>query len=128
MIVWEKKENKPNAILFVHGLKGGQETWSYSENITFPKLLASEPQLADRFDIGCFNYFTTFTNTYGVSKSLFSRLFGSMKKVRKNLPITEIAELLRTEFYVNLNECERVIIIAHSMGGACLKSMYSKSP
>ncbi|MCH7373584.1 ABC-three component system protein [Aeromonas sp. MR16] len=122
MIVWEKKENKPNAILFVHGLKGGQETWSYSENITFPKLLASDPQLADRFDIGCFNYFTTFTNTYGVSKSLFSRLFGSMKKVRKNLPITEIAELLRTEFYVNLNEYERVIIIAHSMGGLVSKA------
>lgn len=122
MINWIKKENKPNAILFVHGLKGGQETWSYDENTAFPNMLASAPQLNDRYDIGCFNYFTTFTNTYGVSKGLFSRLFGSIKKIRKNLPITELAELLRTEFEVNLSEYENVIVIAHSMGGLVSKA------
>lgn len=122
MITWEKKENKPNAILFVHGLKGGQETWSYDDNVSFPKLIASDPQLSDRFDVGCFNYFTTFTNTYGASKNIFSRLFGSIRKTRKNLPIIEIAQLLRTEFYVNLNDYEKVIVIAHSMGGLVSKA------
>lgn len=122
MINWIKKENKTNAILFVHGLKGGQETWSYDENTSFPTMLASAPQLNDCYDIGCFNYFTTFTNTYGVSKGFFSRLFGSIKKIRKNLPITELAELLRTEFEVNLSEYENVIVIAHSMGGLVSKA------
>lgn len=122
MINWIKKENKPNVVLFVHGLNGGQETWSYDENISFPKMLASDPQLVTSYDIGCFNYYTTFTNKYGVSKGIFSRLFGSMKKLRKNLPITELAELLRTEFEVNLSEYEKVIIIAHSMGGLISKA------
>lgn len=122
MITWEKKENKPNAILFIHGLKGGQETWSHNDKVSFPKLIALEPQLSDRFDVGCFNYFTTFTNMYGRSKSIFSRIFSSIGKTRKNLPVTEIAQLLRTEFYVNLNEYEKVIIIAHSMGGLVSKA------
>ncbi|WP_277591804.1 ABC-three component system protein [Pseudomonas chlororaphis] len=122
MITWVKKDSKPNAVIFVHGLKGGQETWSFDENISFPKMLATDPQLSDRFDVGCFNYFTTFTTSYGISKSIFSRLFGSIKKVRKNLPITEIAQLLRTEFEVNLNDYEKIIIVAHSMGGLVSKA------
>ncbi|SDQ92621.1 hypothetical protein SAMN04490192_4140 [Pseudomonas lundensis] len=51
MITWVKKEKKPNAVIFVHGLKGGQETWSFDENISFPSLLAADPQLSDRYDI-----------------------------------------------------------------------------
>ncbi|EPZ6036695.1 ABC-three component system protein [Pseudomonas aeruginosa] len=122
MITWVKKENNSSAVIFVHGLKGGQETWSFNEGTSFPSLLASEPQLAGRFDIGCFNYFTTFTNTYGVSKSFFDRIFGSRKSIRKNLPIAEIAQLLRTEFEVNLSDYEKVVVIAHSMGGLVSKA------
>jgi pimeloyl-ACP methyl ester carboxylesterase len=122
MITWVKMEKKPNVVLFVHGLKGGQETWSYDAATSFPQMLASDPQLADRYDIACFNYFTTFTNTYGASKTIFSRIFGSLKKLRKNLPITELAELLRTEFDVNLSGYEKVIVVAHSMGGLISKA------
>lgn len=122
MITWVNLENKPNAIIFVHGLKGGQETWSHDATTSFPQMLALDPQLSDRYDVGCFNYFTTFTTTYGVSKSLFSRIFGSLRKLRKNLPITELAELLRTEFEVNLSNYEKVIVIAHSMGGLISKA------
>ena len=122
MITWVKKEKKPNAVIFVHGLKGGQETWSFDENISFPSLLAVDPQLSDRYDIGCFNYFTTFTTTYGVTKGIFARLFSSRKSIRTNLPITEIAQLLRTEFEVNLSDYEKVIVIAHSMGGLISKA------
>lgn len=122
MITWVKREKNPNVVLFVHGLKGGQETWSYDADTSFPLLLASDPQLADRYDIACFNYFTTFTTTYGASKSIFFRMFGSLKKLRKNLPITELAELLRTEFDVNLSGYEKVIVIAHSMGGLVAKA------
>lgn len=122
MITWTKRENNVNAVIFVHGLKGGQETWSYDEKTSFPSLLAADPQFSDRFDVGCFNYFTTFTSTYGVNKSLFQRFFKSRKSVRKNLPISEIAELLRTEFEVNLDTYEKVIIVAHSMGGLIAKA------
>lgn len=122
MISWVVKEKNPSAVIFVHGLKGGLETWSYDEQVSFPKLLASDPLLAGRYDIGCFDYFTTFTNTYGVTKSIYERIFGSRKSLRKNLPITEIAQLLRTEFDVNLCDYEKVFIIAHSMGGLVSKA------
>jgi len=122
MITWTKRDNNANAVIFVHGLKGGQETWSYDEKTSFPSLLAADPNISDHFDIGCFNYFTTFTTTYGANKSIFQRLFKSRKSVRKNLPISEIAELLRTEFEVNLDSYEQVMIVAHSMGGLVAKA------
>ncbi|MBN3471254.1 hypothetical protein G0D98_22760 [Pseudomonas savastanoi pv. phaseolicola] len=122
MITWVTKNQNKNVVIFVHGLKGGQETWSYDDTTSFPSLMATDPQLMDRYDIGCFNYFTTFTSSYGVSKSLYERFLGSRKAKRTNLPITEIAELLRTEFDVNLSEYEKVFVIAHSMGGLVAKA------
>ncbi|MFZ3185389.1 MAG: ABC-three component system protein [Pseudomonas sp.] len=126
MIEWIRNEERPNLILFVHGLKGGQETWSFNENTSFPSLLNNEEKLKEKFDIACFNYFTTFTNTYGTSKSLLTRIFSSIKKIRKNLPIDELAELLRTEFSVNLTDYKKIILIAHSMGGLVSKACILK--
>lgn len=71
MITWTKRDNNANAVIFVHGLKGGQETWSYDEKTSFPSLLAADRNISDHFDIGCFNYFTTFTTTYGANKAFF---------------------------------------------------------
>lgn len=126
MLHWVKKDDNPNLVLFVHGLKGGLNTWSYDEKTSFPSMLSEDPKINDSHDIACFNYFTTFTNTYGKTKSWISRIFGSTKKSRKNLPIDEIAELLRTEFQVNLSEYDNVVLVAHSMGGLVSKACILK--
>ena len=126
MIDWVTCENKKKLILFVHGLKGGGDTWRYDENTYFPEMLSKEIGIEDEFDIACFNYFTTFTNTYGVSKSIFRNFFSSVKAIKKNLPITELAELLGAEFEVHLNEYEKIIIIAHSLGGLISKACILK--
>lgn len=126
MLEWVKKDNCNNLILFVHGLKGGSGTWSYDEKISFPLLLKSENNLVKDHDIACFEYFTTFTNAYGNTKSLMVKLFSSVRKKRKNLPIDEIGELLKTEIHVNLCNYENIIIIAHSMGGLVSKSCILK--
>ncbi|BCG65739.1 MAG: hypothetical protein methR_P3593 [Methyloprofundus sp.] len=126
MLEWVKQEGKQNLILFVHGLKGGMETWSYDEKISFPTLLNMEESLKVTHDIACFNYFTTFTNSYGKGSNWVGRMFGSLKKTRKNLPIDEIAELLRTEVQVHLSDYENIVIIAHSMGGLISKAYILK--
>lgn len=120
MVEWVRRDKNQSLVVFVHGLTGGMGTWAFDEQISFPTLLASDPRL-NGFDIACFNYFTTFTNMYGASKSILTRLFGSLKSFKKNLPIEELGELLKTEFSVNFSKYKNVIIIAHSMGGLISK-------
>ena len=126
MLEWVKKEKNPNLILFIHGLNGGIDTWSYSEEISFPSLIATNKSMQSAYDIACFNYFSTLTNTYGNAKSWAKRLFSSLKKKQKNLPVDEIAELLRTELEVNLSDYENIIFVAHSMGGLIAKACILK--
>jgi protein SERAC1 len=124
MLHWIRQENLPNLIIFVHGLNGGNKTWNYDKEISFPSLLFEEESLSDSHDIVCFEYFTTFTNMLGKGKSFIQRVIKSIKKSQKNLPIFEIAELLRGELITNLIEYENVVIVAHSMGGLVVKSCF----
>lgn len=126
MIEWARKENKDSLILFIHGLKGGSETWEYNSQVSFPKLLMAEADLENDFDIACFNYFTTFTSIFGKAKGIFSWLLSSSKKIAKNLPIQEISELLITEINVTLSEYKQIIIVSHSMGGLITKDCILK--
>ena len=120
MVEWIRRDKKQGLVVFVHGLNGGMDTWAYNTQISFPSLLLADSRIND-FDIACFNYFTTFTNIYGKCKSFISKMFSSLKSSRKNLPIEEIGELLKTEFSVNFSKYKKIIIIAHSMGGLISK-------
>lgn len=126
MLEWVKKEKNPSLIVFIHGLNGGVDTWSYSKEVSFPSLIAKNKSMQTAYDIACFNYFSTFTNTYGNAKGWAKRLFSSLKKKQKNLPVDEIAELLRTELEVNLSDYDNIIFVAHSMGGLIAKACILK--
>lgn len=126
MIEWVRKENKKDLVLFIHGLKGGLDSWDFDHSISFPKLVSEEKDLAEIFDIACFNYFTNFTNAYGHTKSAWRRFFGSTNKLTKNLPVDELSELSITEIDITLSDYERIIIIAHSMGGLITKDCILK--
>lgn len=125
MLQWTRKKNSQDIIIFVHGLKGGSESWSFDEKTSFPVLISQDSDL-DGFDLACFEYFTNFTNSYGKARSLFGRLFGKSNKREINLPVDELSELLITEIDVNLSEYENIIFIAHSMGGLVTKSCILK--
>ncbi|MCG2879002.1 hypothetical protein L7I36_20300, partial [Obesumbacterium proteus] len=71
MLIWNKRNNSKNIILFIHGLKGGSSTWSCNEGVSFPQLISEDDDFDDCFDIACFEYFTNFTNSYGKAKNLF---------------------------------------------------------
>lgn len=126
MIEWISNEKKGNLILFVHGLKGGMDTWDANDKVSFPKLLASDKDINNIFDVACFNYFTKFTQTYAHTSGILARIFARKNKVEKLLPTDEIAELLYTEISINLADYSRIIIIAHSMGGLISKNLILK--
>lgn len=126
MVEWIRRENKDSLILFVHGLNGGLDTWDFNKDVSFPKLLSLDEDISTGFDVACFNYFTKFTQTYAQSKGILARFWAGKKKIEKNLPTDEIAELLYTEVRVTLSEYSRIIIIAHSMGGLISKNFILK--
>lgn len=123
MVEWIHRDNKKSLILFIHGLNGGLDTWSFNKDTSFPGLLATDEDISATFDIACFNYFTKFSQTYAKTSGFLARLFGSKNKFEKNLPTDEIAELLHTEVSINLSDYERIILIAHSMGGLISKNL-----
>lgn len=85
MLNWVKKDKNKNLILFVHGLKGGLETWSYDSETSFPSLISMDESFDSKHDIACFSYFTTFTNIYAKTKSWRKRLFTRDKRIKKNI-------------------------------------------
>lgn len=125
MLKWIRQENSSNLVLFIHGLNGGGDTWNYSDDISFPKLLKSDEELAS-FDVSYFEYFTNFTSKFNVAKGFLRKLFGSTNKIQMNLPVDELSELLITEIDVNLSEYKNIIFVAHSMGGLVAKSCILK--
>ena len=125
MLDWKRKNGAENLVLFIHGLKGGSDTWSFNKSISFPSLLSGDSEL-DNYDIACFEYFTNFTNLFGNRTGFLRRLFTNTKKREVNLPVSEISQLLVTEIDLHLEGYKNIIIIAHSMGGLIAKSCILK--
>lgn len=125
MLDWKRRNGEENLVLFIHGLKGGSDTWSFNQSVSFPSLLSSDSEL-DNYDIVCFEYFTNFTNLFGNKTGLLRKLFNSTKKREVNLPVSEISQLLVTEIDLHLEKYKNIIIVAHSMGGLIAKSCILK--
>lgn len=125
-----KKSGSSHLILFIHGFTGGEDTWSNGNGSSFPELLSGDDQIAVKYDIAQFTYFTKLTNFYakvGNTSKLIKKLFStSHEKLRKNSSIEEISNLLRTEIRVRLEDYDSLIVIAHSMGGLVTKSAIVK--
>ncbi|HIH8963809.1 ABC-three component system protein [Serratia marcescens] len=126
MLRWTKKGTSDTLLLFVHGLMGGEGTWNSPSGISFPQLIAEDPELVDKFDIVCFDYYSTWNRKLSGASNLMQRIFRLKNKTEKNLPIDEISELLQTNFVVEFGNYKKVIILAHSMGGLISKSCIIK--
>ncbi len=130
MIKFIAQNSNKNLILFVHGFGGGESTWRNGTASSFPELFSKDPDLSANFDIAQFSYFTKLLNLFAKAskvKTLVERFFGtSHGKLRKNISIEEIGNLLRTEIRFRLQSYDNIIIIAHSMGGLVTKSAITR--
>lgn len=130
MIEFVSNENKKDLILFVHGFTGDATTWSNEIYGSFPDLLLKEDEVKDKFDIAHFVYYTKllnlFSKTSNVSKLVKKFLNISHGKLKKNISVDEIANLLRTEIRFKLQKYDNIVIVAHSMGGLVAKSCVVK--
>lgn len=90
-------------LLFVHGLGGDAEaTWVASNGSRFPDLVREDADLSKQFDVGVFDYPTGLAAPF--------------------LPLVEqLADGLRTELEVKYSAYERIVIVAHSLGGLVVR-------
>jgi len=130
MIELISQNHKKNLILFVHGFCGGESTWRNGNANSFPELFSEDPKISENYDVAQFSYFTKLLNLYakaGKISTLVKRMFGtSHGKLKKNISIEEIGNLLRTEIRFRLQTYDNIVIIAHSMGGLVTKSAIIK--
>jgi len=126
MIEFISKNQKQNLILFVHGFIGGRETWVDETNPhRILNYLMNDKYLHEQCDFALFNYFTQLSDKFATVKWLIS-FFSGGKKLKKNLSIDDLSDLLCSEIQVNLKQYERIILVAHSMGGLVSKSCILK--
>lgn len=126
MIEFVSQNHHKDLILFVHGFTGDTSTWFNKQHGSFPELLLEEDKISSQFDVAHFSYYTKLLNLFSKTSNFFNIakiLFGtSHGKLKKNISIDEIANLLRTEIRFKLQNYDNIIIIAHSMGGLVAKS------
>ncbi|USK36474.1 hypothetical protein LIT25_27325 (plasmid) [Bacillus sp. F19] len=121
------KNNNKHAILFIHGFTGNSNTWNYpnKEHQSFPNMLKKDIDIRENFDIVTVNYFTKF---FSLEKSKIAlnglrRVFKLPSKIsHKNVGINDLSSLLKSIVDFNCSNYEKIVIIAHSMGGLVSKS------
>ncbi len=127
MIEFIKQDSNKNIILFVHGFIGGRKTWiSDDKSLRLLDYLISEEQIRENYDFALFNYFSKLTDKLEKVKWVW-KIFNGGKKLKKNLSIEDLADLLYSQIQINLKNYEKIIIIAHSMGGLVSKACIIKS-
>lgn len=126
MIKFILKENNKNLIVFVHGFTGGRDTWIDKDKNRIPKFLQENKEIASNFDMCYFEYHTAWSNKIERIKWLFGFFESSKKRFKSNLSIDDIKDIFFSHLKGEFKKYDRVIIIAHSMGGLISKSAILK--
>lgn len=119
------KRPKKNLVLFIHGLTGNESTWTNEKGQSFPQLLFTNSTLKKNYDIGFFDYYSKIFSPLPVK--FLGRLFNKIAKINSdpvelNLDVENISDILVTELEVHCTDYNKIVIIAHSMGGLVAKS------
>ena len=131
MLEYKIRSNKKNLVVFIHGFIGGEETWVRKDSKTsIMEYLINDAEFLKSFDIAMFVYFSKVTDFFSKKKGWISRITPFKKnhsKNQKNLEIDDLSDLLSSQIDTKCNDYEKIILIAHSMGGLVSKSYILKS-
>lgn len=121
-----KTDNQKKLILFIHGFTGGKKTWIGVDGVKrIPEFLKEDIEIFENYDFQFFEYYTKWTDK--IEKLLWLRsLFSKERKLKKNISIDDIKDILFSQIDVNYKKYDDIVIIAHSMGGLISKAAILK--
>jgi len=93
---------KPVAVVFVHGIFGGADSW-VNQQSSFPELLAADPDFAGNLDVFTFDY-------YSPHFGRASTITGLASKLRLELDSAHV-----------FRDHQKVVFLVHSMGGLVVR-------
>jgi pimeloyl-ACP methyl ester carboxylesterase len=93
---------KPVAVVFVHGIFGGADSW-VNQQSSFPDLLAADPDFAGNLDVFTFDY-------YSPHFGRASTITGLASKLRLELDSAHV-----------FRDHQKVVFLVHSMGGLVVR-------
>lgn len=121
-----KKDNKKKLILFIHGFTGGINTWIGVDDVKrIPEFLIEDTEIFENYDFQFFEYYTKWIDKIEKLSWFFS-LFKKERKLKKNISIDDIKDILFSNIDVNYKNYDDIVIIAHSMGGLISKATILK--
>jgi hypothetical protein len=129
MIKFLHKNNNENLVLFVHGFMGQKNTWSEKGVDKIPDYLIKNPEIHKNFDLAEFQYYTQLSSKLQKVKYFWGLAplpWGSKKKFTQNLSIDDITDIFYSHLNVNLKKYNKIVIVAHSMGGLISKATILK--
>lgn len=115
-------------ILFIHGLDGNKETWKNvkAEN-DFGELLLEEEEIRMHCDIDYFEYDATMIKKESKIANFIKLVFGD-GNTKKDLTLEDHMKKLKTCFNYRYEKYEKIILIAHSLGGLVSKKYIVSTP
>lgn len=126
---------KKIGVVFIHGLTGGSETWKNTKDETFGELLM-QSDVGQHIEVHFFEYYTKILSIF--DSAIAKRILGRIPilrnvsylqgRVQKNQPIEQLAEQFSTWVRLELNHLDKLVLIAHSMGGLIAKEYILNFP
>lgn len=127
---------KKFAVVFIHGLKGGESTWKNDEGVSFKSLLEKDVKIKENCEIIEYDFFTQLTELMNgfVAKqahSIISKLplinrisrYKYTKRNQRNKSIEDLSKGLASHLRANFKNTEYIILIGHSLGGLIAKKL-----
>lgn len=107
------------AIVFIHGLNGGEESWK-GKKINYYERFRAENEIVKNYDLHVFKYHTKIFEIKWFKKIL-TLISSKKRKAKFNGSIRDIGLSLKNYINVILQDYKLVILITHSMGGLVAK-------